>query len=115
MSDNRLFMKWPYFPAEPLRATLPSFTPPGFLVLSQAIEELGRARMGLAWTGAELSARESCPKFPNSGEPLCVEDPIEKSFPSLRSASEVRVLTSFGISSVRSVEEAKKIWLESRP
>ena len=119
----KLRSAWPYWPPKEcdLKPLLEHWRPPGYILLSEAVEILGHARFGKEWSGEELKARpigRILPEPPSELEEKiweshegCVETYPE----STRFPSRWKVITKRGGRFVESEEAASALWKEERP
>ena len=115
---------WPYEPPSEHDVNLLSdvYRPPGYLLLSEVVEMMGKATMGAEWTGEELKARSlnhailqesshlenTTPWVPPGGIEYEGVDlsPIRERW---------KVITTQGDRLVNSEEEARALWNQEEP
>ena len=112
----RLPEKRPYWPPKEIRVN-PLFQiwrPAGYLLLSEALDVIGRATFGEKWTGAELRARnvfDTVLKPPHKMEDRFIYSPIDIQ----RVPTGWLVTTTSGNVIVDSEDEALALWRQERP
>jgi hypothetical protein len=114
--------RWPYKPPDGLdpKPLSDHWRPNGYVLLSEAVDTLGRATFGQEWTGNELKAR------PSGG--ASVEPPSDRPdgiiiearaginrLPPARPRSPWSVWTTQGVRQVDTEERAMATWQEERP
>lgn len=115
--------KWPYRPPDKydLKPLSEHWRPAGYLLLSEAVDIVGRATFGEEWTGEELKARQLGKTVLEP--PSELEDTIYTGLKagvqmlpsSLESRGGWRVTTTEGNRIVDSEERASALWKQERP
>ena len=117
---------WPYKPPSEYDVTLLSdvYRPPGYILLSEVVEMVGKAMMGEEWTGEELKARSltnvileesshlenTSPWVPPGG---IVFVGVGRHLSPIR--ERWKVITTQGDRLVNSEEEARALWNQEEP
>ena len=116
----KLLEKWPYLPPShhDFKPLSDIFRPSGYILLSEAVEMMGKATFGEEWTGEELKARRVIDTdFEESsrqdGAPRVLWPDGIETFP--KKPNRWHVGTTQGIRVFDSEEEARSLWNREKP
>ena len=120
---SNLRSKWPYWPPKEydLKPLSKHWRPPRYILLSEVVDLVGRARFNDEWSGGELEARPigtALPQLPSEIEEIVWKTSqygIRRLPTSRLGSGGWRVITTRGDRIVKSEELASELWKEERP